>query len=431
MTRAWADIDLDAVGHNVRVLRELAAPAELCAVVKANGYGHGAVEVARAAVAAGATRLAVAQVAEGVALRKAGLAVPVWVLSEPDPAEMATALAAGLEPAVYSPAAVEAAAAAASSASTVVTAARTASRKLRSDSELRREALESRGFRDADGGEDAVSVTQFALGARPETAQAGGFTVHLKIDTGMHRVGAAPADAVTLARRIVEAPGLRLGSVWTHLACADALSPEGDLLPAVTGAQLAVYEGVLADLAAAGIDVPLRHAANSAGTIAHPAARYDAVRCGIALYGLPPAPGMAGWAPLRPALSWRTRVSFVKRVEAGESISYGHRRTLERATTVATVPVGYADGLPRGLWSGGGSMLVGGRARPILGVVTMDQTMVDCGDDDVRVGDEAVIIGPQGAEAITADDLAAAMGTINYEICTSISARVTRRYHPA
>lgn len=427
MSRAWADIDLGAIGHNVRVLRELAAPAELCAVVKANGYGHGAVEVARAAVAAGATRLAVAQVAEAVVLREAGLAVPVWVLSEPDPAEMAAAFAAGLEPAVYSPAGIEAAAAAASSTAP----ARTASRTSRPDSELRRETPDMRGFRDADGGEDAVSVTQFD-GQRPgaaEMADARAFTVHLKIDTGMHRVGAAPQDAVALARRIVEAPGLRLGSVWTHLACADALSPAGELLPAVTGAQLAVYDGVLADLAAAGIDLPLRHAANSAGTIAHPASRFDVVRCGIALYGLPPAPGMAGWAPLRPALSWRTRVSFVKRVEAGESISYGHRRTLERATTVATVPVGYADGLPRGLWATGGSMLVGGRARPILGVVTMDQTMVDCGDDPVQVGDEAVIIGPQGAEAITADDLAAAMGTINYEICTSISPRVGRRYH--
>ncbi len=435
MSRAWADIDLGAIAHNVGVLRELAAPAELCAVVKANGYGHGAVEVAGAAVAAGATRLAVAQVAEGVALREAGLAVPIWVLSEPDPAEMATAVAAGLEPAVYSPAAIEAATAAAAASSSlaalaVAAPARTASRKSRPDSELRRETPERRGFRDADGGEDAVPVTQFD-GERPEVAHTGAFTVHLKIDTGMHRVGAAPEDAVALARRILEAPGLRLGSVWTHLACADAVSPKGELLTAVTGAQLAVYERVLAHLAAAGIDVPLRHAANSAGAIAHPAARYDVVRCGIALYGLPPAPAMAGWAPLRPALSWRTRVSFVKRVEAGESISYGHRRTLERATTVATVPVGYADGLPRGLWASGGSMLVGGRARPILGVVTMDQTMVDCGDDDVQVGDEAVIIGPQGAEAITADDLAAAMGTINYEICTSIGTRVGRRYHPA
>lgn len=410
MSRAWADVDLDAIAHNVRVLRQLAAPAELCAVVKANGYGHGAVEVARAAVAAGATRLAVAQVAEGVALREAGLAVPIWVLSEPDPAEMATVVAVGLEPAVYSPAAIDAAASVVASASAAP--GRTVSRNPRPADEPRRETLEIRRKGDADGAEGGA-----------------GLAVHLKIDTGMHRVGAAPDDAVALARRIGEAPGLRLGSVWTHLACADTVSPDGDVLAAVTEAQLACYERVLASLAAAGIDVPLRHAANSAGTIAHPSARYDVVRCGIALYGLPPAPGMAGWAPLRPALSWRTRVSFVKRVAAGESISYGHRRTLGQETTVATVPVGYADGLPRGLWANGGSLLVGGRRRPILGVVTMDQTMVDCGDDPVQVGDEAVIIGPQGAETITADDLAAAMGTINYEICTSISPRVTRRYH--
>ena len=415
MSRAWADVDLGAIGHNVRVLRELAAPAELCAVVKANGYGHGAVEVARAAVAAGATRLAVAQVAEGLALREAGLAVPIWVLSEPDPAEMPTVVAAGLEPAVYSPAAIDAAEAAASAGSPSAGSSveRTVSREPRPDGELHRETPGIGGKGDADGGAGAVS----------------GLPVHLKIDTGMHRVGAAPDDAVALARRIIGAPGLRLGSVWTHLACADTVSPDGRLLAAVTEAQLACYEEVLAGLAAAGIEVPLRHAANSAGTIAHPSARYDVVRCGIALYGLPPAPGMVGWAPLRPALSWRTRVSFVKRVAAGESISYGHRRTLDRETTVATVPVGYADGLPRGLWANGGSLLVGGRRRPILGVVTMDQTMVDCGDDPVQVGDEAVIIGPQGDGAITADDLAAAMGTINYEICTSISPRVARRYH--
>ncbi len=213
MTRAWADTDLGAVAHNVRVLRERAAPAELCAVVKANGYGHGAVEVARAAVAAGATRLAVAQVAEGVALRESGLSVPIWVLSEPDPTEMAAAVATGLEPAVYSPAAIDAAASAVASSAVASSADSTVRRKPRLGSELRRETSEIRGFRDADDSEGAV----FAPAPAPATGQAG-FPVHLKIDTGMHRVGAAPADAVALARRIVETPGLHLASVGTHLA---------------------------------------------------------------------------------------------------------------------------------------------------------------------------------------------------------------------
>lgn len=372
MARSWVDIDLDAVAHNVAVLRGLAAPAEVCAVVKANGYGHGAVAVACAALEAGATRLAVAQVAEGLALRAAGIDAPIWVLSEPDPSELDPAARAGLEPAVYSHRLVDA----------------------------------------------AVAVSG---PGRP-------LTVHLKIDSGMHRVGAAPVDAVDLARAITAAPHLHLGSVYTHLACADAVTPSGQPDRETTEAQLACFGGVLADLDRAGVDVPLRHAANSAGTIAHPAARFDVVRCGIALYGLPPSPDMAGWAPLRPALSWRTTVSFTKRVPAGRSISYGHRHTLERDTNVATIPLGYADGFPRGLWNTGGAVLIGGRRRPILGVVTMDQTMVDCGDDDVAPGDEVVVIGHQGAATITAGDLAAARGTINYEICTSIGVRVARRF---
>jgi alanine racemase len=372
MSRAWATIDLGAVAHNVEVLRGLAAPAELCAVVKADGYGHGALSVARTALEAGATRLAVAQVEEGLALRGEGIDAPIWVLSEPDPAELVDAARARLEPAVYSTRLIRSAAAA----------------------------------------------------AEPRHP----LTVHLKIDSGMHRAGAAPVDAVALAGRIVAAPNVHLGSVWTHLASADALTSEGWVDPTATVAQLGTYQRVLDELDRAGIDVALRHAANSAGTINHPASHFDVVRCGIALYGLPPAPAMDGWAPLRPALRWHTQVAFVKRVPAGRSISYGHRHTLTADTNVVTIPLGYADGFPRGLWNSGGAVLIGGRRRPILGVVTMDQTMVDCGDDDVAPGDEVVVIGHQGDAVITADDLAAQRGTINYEICTSISNRVARRY---
>lgn len=375
MSRSWADVDLGAIVANVKALQALAPSSELCAVVKANGYGHGAEAVAHAALDGGATRLAVAQVDEGLALRGVGLDVPIWVLSEPVSDEFSSAAEQALEVAVYSPAGIEAAAA------------------------------------------------------------TSGLTVHLKIDTGMHRVGAAPADAVALAQQIASNPALRLGSVWTHLACADADAEgasenrdDAGSGPSFTDRQLDRYEQTLAELGRAGIEIPLRHAANSAGTIGHPRSHFDVVRCGIALYGLPPSPGLGARADLIPAMTWRSKVSFVKRLSAGDGLSYGQQTTLAVPTTIATVPVGYADGYRRGLWSTGGAVLVGGRRRPVVGVVTMDQLMVDCGDDEVAVGDEAVLIGSQGSAAVTADDLAESLGTINYEIPVAVGARVTRRY---
>ena len=386
--RSWVDIDLDAVAANVANLAACAPAAKLCAVVKANGYGHGAVPVARTALDAGAAILAVAQVDEGIALRAAGIDAPIWVLSEPEPEEFAPAAAHDLQPAVYSP----------------------------------------------DGIQDAIGAK------RP-------LTVHLKADTGMHRVGARPTDVVTLAQKIEAAPNLTLGSVWTHLASADidgeqrradgraqGAADGGDggarrgAATTTTDDQLDCYEAVLAALDDAGIEVPLRHAANSAGTIAHPRSHGDVVRCGIAIYGLPPSPGLAGRVALRPALTWRSRVSFVKELHPGDAVSYGHRRVISRTSRVATVPVGYADGYRRNLWNRGGVMLIGGRRRPIVGVVTMDQVVVDCGRDEVQAGDEVVLIGRQCDEEVTADELAAALGTINYEIPCGIGHRVGRRY---
>ncbi|MEM8925065.1 MAG: alanine racemase [Actinomycetota bacterium] len=362
--RSWLEVDLDAVAHNVGELRRVSGEVEFCAVVKADGYGHGVAEVADATLAAGATRLAVAQVAEGLHLREIGFSEPIIVLSEPAPDEFEAASTAGLEPTLYSPAGVQAA------------------------------------------------------------ARAGGLTVHLKIDTGMARVGADPGEAVAVARQIEGTDRLDLASVWTHLACAD--DPEH---PA-TGQQLDRYDQVLAELAEAGVRVRLRHAANSAGAIAHPRSRYDMVRCGIATYGLAPSSALADAVDLRPALSWHTRVGHVKRIPAGTAVSYGHRRTVEVDTTVATIPVGYADGLRRGWWRLG-AVLIGGKRRPILGVVTMDQTIVDCGDDGVAPGDDVVVLGRQGDEKVTAEEMATALSTINYEIPTAIGARVERRYPSA
>jgi alanine racemase len=366
----WAEVDLDAIHENAARLADLAAPAALCAVVKAYGYGHGPVRVAEAALAGGARCLAVALVEEGAALRRAGVTEPVLVLSEPPPDTWAHVVAHGLTAAVYTQRGVEAAAKAV-----------------------------------AEAGSDPLPV-------------------HLKVDTGMHRVGCDPSSAVELARAITTRAELRFEGLWTHLAVAD--EPGNDY----TARQLERFEAVRQAVAAGGMRPEVCHAANSAGTIAVPAARYDLVRCGIAVYGLAPSHELEGWVPLRPALSLRARVSYVKRVAVGERVSYGLRYAFERESTVATVPIGYADGVPRRLSSAGGEVLVGGRRRRIAGAVTMDQLMVDCGDDEIEVGDEVVLLGRQGDEYIGAGEWARLLGTISYEVVCQIGARVPRTFLP-
>ncbi len=234
--------------------------------------------------------------------------------------------------------------------------------------------------------------------------------VHVKVDTGMNRVGVAPADALSLAREVVKRPELVLEGVFTHFAVAD--EPDNPF----TDEQLDRYDAVLTQLGEAGIFPSIRHSANSAAAIAHPRGRYDLVRVGIAVYGIAPAPGLEGTPDLRPALSLFAEVSTVKRVKAGEGISYGLRHRFESDATVATVPIGYADGVPRRLGLVGGEVLIGGKKRRIVGVVTMDQLMVDCGDDHVEVGDEVVLIGTQGKETITAEDVAGHLDDRPYEI---------------
>jgi alanine racemase len=365
----WSEVDLDAVRDNVAVLREVAAPAELLAVVKANGYGHGAVPVSRAALDAGASWLGVARVEEGEQLRAAGIDAPVMLLSEPAPRVASRVVEAALTPVVYT------------------------------------------GF----GIDGLVKATADAGRTSP-------LDVHLKVDTGMHRVGCAPDDALAVARSIAGHDELTLAGVCTHLAVAD--EPENPY----TGEQLARFERVLAELDAAGLRPPLVHAANSAGLLAEPRARYDLVRVGIACYGLPPAPALAGRAELRPALSLRARVTLVKTLPPGTHVSYGLRSAVGETGRVATVPAGYADGVPRNLGLVGGEVLVRGRRRPIVGVVTMDQLLVDLGDVPAEPGDEVVLIGRQGDDEITATEWAGRLGTISYEVVTGIGARVPRTY---
>ena len=358
---AWAEVDLGAIAHNVAVMRQVSAPAAVWGVVKADGYGHGALPVARTVIDAGCEGLCVALTSEGVALRKSGIYVPILLLSEQPPGHARTIVKHRLTPTVSTAEGIE--------------------------------ALAGQRVRDLD--------------------------VHLKIDTGMHRVGAAPSAAATLVQLIgAHEPWLRLAGVFTHLAIADE---PGD---PYTERQLTRFDEVLGALP----PVPITHAANSAGALAHPGARYSIVRAGIALYGISPGHGVDHLCrDLRPAMTLQAKVSFAKRVAAGDRISYGLRHTFATGCNVATLPIGYADGVRRGL-SGVGAVLVGGRRRPIVGVVTMDQLMVDCGDDPVRPGDEAVLIGGQGDERISAEDWGDTIGTIGYEVVCGIGARVPRRY---
>lgn len=364
---AWAEVDLNAIRHNVGVLSELSRPAEFLAVVKANGYGLGAAPVAQAALEAGATRLGVALVDEGIALREAGIGAPILVLSEPPPEAMAEAVRHHLTPTLYTEAGVEAAA--------------------------------------------------FAVGRRKP------MDVEVKVDTGMHRVGADIETAVKVARLIHDSPHLHLAGLWTHLAAAD--EPDNPY----TAQQLERFEVARDRLAREGVVPEYVHAANSAGAIAHPGARYDVVRCGIALYGYDPGPALAGLVDLKPALTLRARVTHVKELDEGDRISYGLRYTMPERGVVATVPLGYADGVPRRWFDVGGSVLIGGRRLPIAGTITMDQLVVDCGSTlDVAVGDDVVLLGRQGDQEVTADEWAAALGTINYEVLCGIGPRVPRVY---
>jgi alanine racemase len=245
--------------------------------------------------------------------------------------------------------------------------------------------------------------------------------VHLKIDTGMHRVGAAPGAATALAELVDAHRELRFEGLWTHLAVAD--EPENPY----TNEQLARFETVRAALAGAGHRPAVVHAANTAGALAFPAARYDLVRPGIGIYGIPPVDALASIATLQPVLAVKARVSFVKRLPPGAAISYGLRYRTDSPTTIATVPIGYGDGVPRNLAEAGGQVIIGGRRRAIAGTVTMDQLMVDVGDDAVEVGDEVVLLGTQGDESVTATEWATRLGTIPYEIVCNIGPRVPRR----
>ncbi|MDX1510343.1 MAG: alanine racemase [Nitriliruptorales bacterium] len=354
------EIDLDAVRHNVRMLSASAGTAELCAVVKADGYGHGATTIARTALDEGVTWLAVATVDEGEQLR-ATLSAPILLLSEPTPDAVPRLIRARLTPTIYS-----------------------------------REMA------------DALA----ADGRRLD--------VHLKVDTGMGRLGAPPETWEGLLDHVRGTGRLRVTGIWTHLARAD----EPDVT--TTDEQLDRFEAAVAIARDKGVDPPLLHAANSAATLLHPRARYSMVRIGIALYGLSPSVAVdARDHDLRPVGSLRTSVGHVKSVEAGQPVSYGHRWRAPAGGWIATLPVGYADGVPR-LLTNNAVVLHNGRPRPVVGTVTMDYILVWFDDEAPARGDEIVLIGRQGPQEVRVEDWAERAGTITYEIATSIAARVPR-----
>lgn len=358
----WAEVDLAAVSANVRALREFCG-VPVAAVVKADAYGHGATEVARAAVAAGAEWLAVALLEEGRALREAGITAPILLLAEPPPRSAAEIIEAGLTPAVYS---------------------------------------------------DEM------LAALSRAAGEGGVSVHLKVDTGMHRLGANSGGAIALAEKIATTPSVELGGVWTHLAAADEVDNP------YTADQLQEFERVLGTINA---PFALRHAANSAGAIYHPGARYSLARAGISIYGVPPSAGrpLPEGLELRPVLSWKARVAYVKQLPAGTPVGYGLTYRLPAQGRIATIPVGYADGYFRSLGNRA-EVLIHGERFPVVGAVSMDSITVDLGGAHVEPGEEVVLLGRQGNEEITATELAERAGTISYEVLARIGKRVPRVY---
>ena len=359
--RALARVNLAAIRRNCERLAALAAPARLCAVVKADAYGHGAVAVARAGQEGGATWLAVATALEARELRAAGLGGPLLVLGALSPEELELAVAADADVTVWR--------------------------------------------------EDFVRAID-----RPAR-------VHVKLDTGMGRLGtrdAAEADRV--ADAAAAAPGLRLAGAMTHFATAD----EDD--QSFLRDQLAAFEPWAHGVAERHPGV-LLHAANSPATFALPAARLDLVRCGVAVYGLDPFQDDVALRRLEPALELRSYLAEVKPCAAGQSAGYGRRFVAARDTWLGTIPIGYGDGVRRAL-TNNADVLVDGRRVPLVGTVSMDNITVDLGDSGAEPGAEAILIGAQGDERILAEEWARRLGTINYEVTCGISARVPRVYEP-
>ena len=376
-----AEIDLKSIAHNIKELRRITHPdARLMGVVKANGYGHGAIEVARCALQNGAEVLGVARVEEGMRIREAGIEVPILIFGYTIPELTADLLEYDLTQTVYTCA-------------------------------------------------SAQELSQTATALKKK------IKIHLKVDTGMGRLGLLPqnfqrdnsgtlnAVAIEESLAIAGLDGLELEGIFTHFATADSADKT------YAEDQLDLFMNFLNRLRKAGLEPPVRHAANSAALIDMPQSHLDMVRPGIASYGLYPSDEVnKKHVLLKPAMALKARIIHLKKVPAGFKVSYGSTHQTPKATTIATIPIGYADGLNR-LLSSSGQMLVHGQRAPIIGRVCMDLTMLDVGHiDNVQMGDEVVIFGQQGSDSITVDEIASSLNTINYEIVSTITDRVPRVY---
>ena len=359
----YAEINLEAIKHNIAEIKKLLAPpVKFMAVVKANAYGHGAAAVSRAAVDAGAHYLAVANLKEAMELREAGILSPILILTESPTSVVDEILHYDLTQTIYS--FVEA-------------------KALSDEAEKRRK------------------------NAR----------VHVKIDTGMGRVGVAPSEAFAFISKVSSLPGLKLEGIFTHFAKAE------DLHDNFTQTQFEKFKQISSRVP----EIPIKHCANSAAVIFHPETHMDMVRVGLMMYGLYPQGNSRRFIELKPALSFKSRVTYLKRVPAQTALSYGGTYLTARETSIATIPVGYADGFSRRL-SNRGQVIINGKRYPVVGKVTMDLTLVNVGDAGVHLGDEAILIGEQNGQMISADEIAELEDTISYEVICGIGKRVPRIY---
>ena len=360
----WVEVDLGAIEENVRYFLQ-STGSQVMAIVKAEAYGHGAVQVAKTACNAGASWLGVARAGEALQLRAAGIEAPIFLLGWTPPARIEPLIKADVSMTFWSDA----------------------------------------------------QLTDISRAAEKAGLQA---NIHLKVDTGMSRVGIKPEEATRLAEEAERNPNVRLEGVFTHFAKADEAEPTP------TESQLRIFREIVSSWESSGLRPPLVHCANSAAALGRPEAWYDLVRTGIAMYGLHPSSECKLPGVFRPGLTWKSQLSQVKVLPPGRGISYGHIYTTASEERIGTVPVGYADGFRR---VDGNEVLVGGKRVPVVGRVTMDQIMVQLDALPTAVpGDEVVIIGSQGDERISAEDVADRWGTINYEVTSAIMKRVTRIY---
>lgn len=371
MTRrldCWAEIDLAKIRGNVSRLAQHLKGTDLLAVVKANAYGHGSVEVTRSALSAGASWLGVARIEEGRTLREAGIEAPILLLAEAPASRFADVVELGLTAAIYTD-------------------------------------------------EGAGKLSEAATSKDREVS------VHVKIDTGMHRYGLSPQRAGEFLDLIDSLPGINATGIWTHFAVAE------DPVNPFTKVQFERFTEVLEELGPR-TEGMIKHAANSASAIAFPESHLDMVRAGIALYGIHPSPELREEIDLEPAMAFKARVGQVKPTAAGETLSYGRNYSMATDGMVATVTAGYADGLRRAL-TNSGEVLIRGRRYRISGTLTMDHFMVDVRNDEVSTDDEVVLIGTQGGDEISAQEISDRLDTIPYEVVCNVGARVPRIYFNA